>query len=363
MTGRIWLKSGTRLAALTPAQARLGLVLLATFLALCLTAVRAPAPPPAHGDAAHYAEDRADILLYQRIVQGLRDGRDYYPLAAESLRKGNYPLKPFVTFRLPTLATIQAALPPFASLVLLFGLAAAVLMVWWRRLGAVLDGERAVAIAAVLLLCGVAVVAKPELVAFHEPWAALLIALSLGCRTEERWGPAVAIGLAAMLIRETAALYAATMAGVTLLERRPREMLGWGLALGLFALAVLAHAHQVAQVVRPEDPASPGWSGMLGFGFAINVLRDTSSLAHLPAAPAVLLVGLTLFGWAAAPGALPRRVLATVAAYGLLLALFCRADTFYWGLMIAPAFLVGLVFAPDGVKDLVAAARLSPRPA
>ena len=29
----------------------------------------------------------------------------------------------------------------------------------------------------------------------------------------------------------------------------------------------------------------------------------------------------------------------------------------YWGLMIAPAFLVGLAFAPDGVRDLLARAR------
>ena len=37
----------------------------------------------------------------------------------------------------------------------------------------------------------------------------------------------------------------------------------------------------------------------------------------------------------------------------MLLSLFGRVDTFYWGLMIAPAFLIGLAFAPDGLKDLI----------
>ncbi|NNM76006.1 hypothetical protein HJG53_03670 [Sphingomonas sp. ID1715] len=363
MANPIWLKQPTAMAALPPAPARLVLGLVALLLAFCLTAVTAPEPPKAYGDAAHHAEDRADILLYQRIVQGLGEGEDYYPLVAESLRTGNYPLKPFVTFRLPSLATVQAAFPPAGSFLLMIGLAGAVLRVWWLWLGSATNGRRSQLIGAALLVCGVAVLAKPEMVPFHEPWAALLVALSLGCRTEERWGVAVVTGLAAMLIRETAALYVAVMAGMALIERRPREILGWGAALTVFALAVAAHAAAVSDVVRTDDPASPGWAGMLGFGFTVNVLRGTTSLAHLPTGPALLLTGLALFGWAAAPGALARRVLATILAYGTLLALFCRADTFYWGLMIAPAFLVGLVFVPDGLKDLIAAARLRPRTA
>ena len=45
------------------------------------------------------------------------------------------------------------------------------------------------------------------------------------------------------------------------------------------------------------------------------------------------------------------------AGYAALLALFGRADTFYWGLMVAPTLLIGLAFAPDGVRDLIARAQ------
>ena len=360
MTTGFWLKAPSHFAMLRSGAARLALALAAIALLLCLTSLTAPAPPPAKGGAENVAKDREDILFYERIVDGLRAGQPYYPLAAHSLRTGNYPLKPFVTFRLPTLASIQAALPPLASILLLYTLVAAVMAAWWRRLGEMLDGARPRAIAAVLLLCGAAVVAKPELVAFHECWAGLLIALSLGLRTDRRWGWAVVVGLAAMLIRETAALYVAAMAGVALLERRPREMFGWGAALALFTGVIALHMQQVAQVVLPEDPASPGWSGMLGFGFVVNTLKSTTSLALLPAALGSVLAGLALFGWAAAPGAFARRVAVTILAYAMLLALFCRADTFYWGLMIAPLILVGFVFAPDGLRDLTGAARRQP---
>ena len=40
----------------------------------------------------------------------------------------------------------------------------------------------------------------------------------------------------------------------------------------------------------------------------------------------------------------------------LLIGLAARLNNFYWGLMIGPVTLLGLVFAPDGLRDLVRAA-------
>ena len=67
---------------------------------------------------------------------------------------------------------------------------------------------------------------------------------------------------------------------------------------------------------------------------------------------AALLVCLSLFGWASWDHPLALRMLATLGAYAALLAMFARLDTFYWGLMVAPVLLVGLAFAPDGLRDL-----------
>ena len=54
-----------------------------------------------------------------------------------------------------------------------------------------------------------------------------------------------------------------------------------------------------AQVVRPLDPASPGWTGMLGFGFFVEAMTLSTALRLAPMWLAALLMGFTLFGWAA----------------------------------------------------------------
>jgi hypothetical protein len=112
----------------------------------------------------------------------------------------------------------------------------------------------------------------------------------------------------------------------------------------------------VAQVVRPLDPASPGWSGMLGFGFFVRTMSISTALSLAPLWLAAPLVGLALAGWASWRDPLGLRVFATLATYTLLLSVFGRTDTFYWGLLVAPLLLVGLAFAVDGMRDLVAGA-------
>jgi hypothetical protein len=45
------------------------------------------------------------------------------------------------------------------------------------------------------------------------------------------------------------------------------------------------------------------------------------------------------------------------AGYGVAFMLFGRANNFYWGFIVTPAFLVGLAFLPRALSDLVSAAR------
>ncbi|RDE06836.1 hypothetical protein [Sphingomonas aracearum] len=353
----LWLAEGSRFAGLSRPRARLVLALLALLLAACLTALASPGPPPVSHDPAQRGNDQADVVLYEGIVSGVRHGGEYYDVAAHALRAGNYPLRPFVTFRLPTLAVVQAHLPPFAVPLLLYALAAGVVAAWYGRLRPAFVRPPPLAVALVLLIAGMAAFVQAELATFHEVWAGLLIALGLAVRREDRWTEAVALGLVAMLIRETAALYVAIMLGLALLEGRGREAGGWAGALAVFAVVVVLHARAVEQVVRPLDPASPGWAGMLGFGFFVKTMTLSTALALAPALLAALLVGFALFGWFCWASGTALRVLATLAGYALLLSLFGRTDTFYWGLMVAPTLLLGLAFLPDGLRDLVAAAR------
>ena len=349
----LWLPDSSRFAAFSRPRAWLALGLLALLLALCLTALASP-DPQAMGSPAQGHTDQTDLALYEKIVAGVRGGENYYVAAADALRAGSYPLRPFFTFRLPALATVMAAVPAWLPLrYLLFALVGCVAGAWANRLRGALARPLPAVAAAVLLLGSLLTFLQYELAPFHEIWAALLIALSLALRRPGRWIEAVALGLAAMLIRETAVLYVVVMAGFAWFEGERREAWGWAAALLLFAAALAAHAFAVAGVTGPTDPMSPGWSGLLGFGFFVKSITLATALQMFPLWAAALLVGLALFGWASWRDPLGLRMVALLAAYAAAIGTFARVDTFYWGLMAAPVFLLGLLFAPAGIRDLV----------
>ena len=99
--------------------------------------------------------------------------------------------------------------------------------------------------------------------------------------------------------------------------------------------------------------ASPGWAGLQGFGLFVKSLTLATALQMLPLWAGALLVGLALLGWAAWDDPLAARMIGILAAYAAVIGIFARLDTFYWGLMVAPVFLVGLVFVPDALRDLI----------
>ena len=347
----LWLAAPSRFARLSRAQARLVLAGLVLLIAASLFALALPPTADSPVDPA-----KTDLNLYQSIVEGVRAGGDYYSVTARALRAGDFPLKPFVTFRLPTLAVIEAALPDVALVVLLDVLALGVFAAWLFRLRDAFARRLPLAVALLLLAGGMLSFVQSDLAAFHEIWAGLLIALSLALRRPGRWVEAAAFAMMAMLIRETAALYVAIMAVLAFAQGQRRESIGWAATLGVLAVVVALHAHAVGQVVLATDPASPGWAGLLGFGFFAEAIAVSTVLALFPLALAAPLVALALAGWAAWESDVGLRVTATLAGYAVLIALFGRADTFYWGLMVAPTLLAGLAFAPDGVRDLVRAA-------
>ena len=351
----LWLAMPSRFAGLSRSQARWALALLVLLLGATLLALAVPAPAGAPEDGT--GEVQTDVALYDSIVSAIRGGGDYYGVAAKELRRGGYPLKPFITFRLPALAVIQAHISPMVIQAVLFALIAATAGAWFVRFRAAFVRKPPLVFAMLLLAGGMVVFIQRGLIGFHEIWAGMLIALSLSLRRDDRWTTAVAIGLIAMLIRETALVYVAIMGILAFAEGHRREALGWGATILMLAVVLGFHAHAVADVVRPTDPVSSGWMGLLGFGFFVKTMMLSTALAVVPAVLAALLVGLALFGWACWADPVALRVLTVFCGYAALLGLFGRPDTFYWGLMIAPLLLVGLAFAPDGLRDLVARAR------
>lgn len=352
----LWLARPSRYAKLSHGQGRTGLALLAVLILACFLALDAPGPQPVRPDATPHAQDQADIALSETIVDGVRHGGNYYAVAADALRADGDPLTPVVAFRLPTLAVLLSLLPRWAPPALVYALLLAVAVAWWGRLKPVFVPGPPRGLAMALLAGGLMIAVGPDLAYCHEVWAGLFVALSLALRRHGRWIEAAALGLVAVLIREIAAPYLAIMAGFALLEGERKEALGWIVTLAILAVALFLHAEAVARVVRPIDLAPPDGFALPGFGFFVRTLSTGTALRIAPLWIAAPLVGLALFGWSAWADPLALRILALFAVAAAAFGLFGRIANGPWGLLIAPTFLIGLAFAPDGLRDLIAAA-------
>jgi hypothetical protein len=325
--------------------------LLALVALACWSPANAPAPKLRTSPAQH-----SDLQLYRDIIAGVRAGGDYYEVAAGQQRANHYPLRPFTTFRLPTHATVYAAIGERVMIGGVWILCAGLLLAWWRRLRDDLSFAQ-LGTFLVLLAGGLGGMLQPMTGLFHESWAGLLLALMVALRTRDRIWPALIAGGAALMIRELALPMILAMGGLALIERRWREAAAWAGAVALFAAYLAFHAHGVAGVVRPDDPVSPGWLGLLGPQFALKSIAKVTFGIRLPDAIAAALLVLSLFGWASVRAGWALRVTLLLLGYGAMLALFSRADTFYWALIPAPLAFAGLAFLPPAFADLAKAMR------
>jgi hypothetical protein len=339
----VWLAAPSRFANVSQPAARAVVAVLALFLAAALAALSAV---PGHTDTA----------LYGGIVEGVRHGGNYYAVTADALRAGGYPLAPFTAFRLPTSAVVEAALPGMAVMAMLYLLTGAAAVAWYGRMRSGIRTRGARTMVAVLLFASLAPMLQTSFAPLPELWAGLAITLSLAVRRRGHFVDAIAFGLAAAMLSETAALYLMTMLVFAIAERERRESLGWALALIVVVAVLAVHAHAVAEVVKPLDDKGVDWTGALGLGGLVSAAVSLTALGWLPLWLAAPIIGLATFGWATWRDPVAPRALMTIALTALLIAVVGREDTPHWALLVTPFLLTGLVFVPDGLRDLVHAA-------
>ncbi len=337
--------------------ARLLLVMLAALIALGLAATIVPAR--ATGPRL-VAAGESDTALYRAIARDTAaDGATagaYYRAAAAEQRARGYPLRPFVTMREPALALATAwfGAGTLAWLYRVLALLATGALVWRVQC----DAARAERLGAALCATvSVLVLAQPVMAVWHEAWAALLLVLALVGAGGRRWWLACLAGLAMLLVRELAAPTIVALLFAALAERRRAEAIGWVAVLAVFALAMIAHAHAVAVVVRPDDAESPGWTSLGGWRFILSMVANGSAFSLFPRWITALALPLALFGWASRGDTFTDRVALALAALIVPFMVIGRPDNFYWGLMIAPLLPIGVAFAPRAVADLVRSAR------
>ena len=338
----------TRYAGLAQRRAQLLLVLLA--LAALLLIGRPGVQPPRPGDGG-------DVALASTIVENIRHGGAYYPVAADAMRDAGRPLRPFTRFALPTLPIVAAAVPPRLFAAMLVLLAGAVGVAGWVRLRPWLGRRRVATLLLVaMLVAGLAPAGPLALALLPAVWAGLLLALALLVRRPGRWVEASALALAAALLCETAAPALSLMAVLAWREGDRREAVGWALALGLFMVVLGVHAQAVARLLRDSDLATATGAGLAGPAHAIRALAAATAATDLPGRPAALLMLLAIFGWTALADPLAERVAAILILHAAMLALTARIGQVEAAAIAAPLALAGLVFTVDGLRDLVLAA-------
>ena len=307
-----------------------------------------------------------DHALYARVLHRVEAGEPYYAAAAAEHRANDYPLRPFMTMRLPTLAWILSITGLQGGVVLMVALAFATVVAWRRRLMSEAELPNYTRFAALLIAANLSQVALAQWVLMHEVVTGVLIALALALYRPERPWAAMAVVAVGLAIRETMLPVAMLFGLFALIDRDWRAAGAW-MALGMaFLVGIAAHAAALAAVTSPADLASPGWHGMGGWPSYLSFIHATSAIRFLPGWITALLVPLALFGWASWRSRLGLAVLGVQLGYALLLMLFARANNFYWGLLVVPTLYIGLIFAPAGLAALVRSvwqSRLSVRPA
>lgn len=347
-----------RFAAWPRPAAWTALLLLAAFLGLSawtpVTHTHGVAKPASELAATARSRPRDfDLALYDKVIARLRNGEHYYDFIAEEQRKADFPLRPAVAVRLPTLAYLDAWAGDGGQVAASFLLLAGVLLAWWRRLSEEEPSAPVRLSAMVCLLFGASLGTTRYFFTLHELWSGMLLALAFALHRPGQWKAALLVAALALAIREHALPFVVLLAAMAGWRRDWREAAAWiGLA-ALFLAALALHIHIINQMLLPSDGQSAPWLVLRGLtGFTSDMVLS-SNLRFLPGWLAAPLVILTLFGWtgwktpAGAFGAL------LYLGYGLLFMLAGRADNYYWGFMVTPAFYMGLAFAPSGLKGLL----------
>jgi len=338
-----------------------------------------------------------DLALYDRAIERIQHGENYYDFIAGEHRRANYPVTPGLAVRLPTLAYIDAFLGVSGQIAAAMVLLLAVLVAWWRRLGEEPGSDQRRHAILAWLFVGASLGLNRYYFVLHELWAGMLLVLAFGLHRVRNdpsppgkgnqpqadgdglrsvtaplpsgahgpatsrgkggsWGWSLAVAALALAIREHALPFVLLMGAMAFWRRDWKEGVAWSALAALFLIALTIHLQIIAAQVLPSDRPSDPWLAMRGLSGWLSNIVLSSNLRFLPhwlAGPAVMLMLAGWAGWRSAAGTFGTFL---YLGYGLAFMIAGRPDNFYWGAMIAPAMFIGLAFAPRALGSLARAA-------
>lgn len=302
-----------------------------------------------------------DVDMYRAIADRVRAGQGYYEADGFELRSRGYATRPFFNWRLPLLGSFMGRLPSTDAALPVAGAIAGLTLVAWM---VVLMREEMIVFAGVtivLLVRGVLPAMIPPAFLFHELWAGLLVALSLGLHGIGWRRASVAVGVLAMFIRELALPFAVVMLAMAWYEKHRREAWAWAAGVAAFGIYLTAHALHVNSLLTAADRAHEGWLQLNGWGFVLATGRCNTLLTTAPSWLVALAMPAALLGLAGWRGPTGLRAAATVGVYLCAFAIAGRSCNFYWGMLYAPLLSLGIAYTPWALLDLLHSARIMPR--
>jgi hypothetical protein len=301
---------------------------------------------------------KGDLALYRRISERVSSGESYYAAAVAEQEASNYPTRPFVTVRQPTLAWMQSILGlegvRYFAIGVLIACFAAFHMRFAKRLSL---AERAGGL--LLLAIGGIAATIPIAGLVHEIVAGLLLTFAFLAYDPKRYWPSLIAAALAISIREISVPFAALWFAYSLAQNRWREAAAVGAVMMLFALGMVGHSLGVEAYTSPDGPQSQGWEALAGYSLPIAALLKLTFLQAIPPAVAAPIALLPLVGWLGLGGRAGLFAVLWCLGHFTALALFARPENFYWVQLILPAYLIGLVFAPRALRDLFVSASSS----
>lgn len=288
------------------------------------------------------AEPVAEEILHESIVAAMRHGGGFYDALRDLLRAE--PDARAAMLYPPALAVVAAAVPGWIMVIAIVAALAATMWNGGTRLAAMFARLSAAVLAVVLLAAGVLAGGLLWSQSAHAGSAAILTALAVVVRRQDRWLYACAIGCVAAVIDPAALLVVAVMAALAWFDSTRREAAGWAIAAVVAASVLAAHLWAVAALhVHIEQALPPG---------AAVPRLIAAALPGIPVALAGPLLLLALVGWLTIADPLGMRVVAILIA-GLALdgVAGLRSAT-----LATVILLPGVAFVPAAVGDLLRAA-------
>lgn len=296
---------------------------------------------------------QSDVALYKAVSAAMQDGDGYYQAVLSEQPARGYPTSPVMTVREPTLAWLTSTWGLGGAHVLL-------LMVGVLALGLAIVRLQRLAVGRVewyaAALAGVAVAAMvvPEdNVWAHDIWAGTLILCAVLAYSRRNALPAVALLLTASLIRELAAPLLVVLLVLSWHRGTRRDAVAAGAALAAFGAFYLWHAQQVGELVAGAGGASPGWVEFGGWPFVVNAVWFSSAMTLTSMTLTAVIVVFALLGWIGRSGDIALFAVLVIGTYSVVFAVLGRPNNLYWGALFAPTLLVGIVWAPRAVWEML----------